>query len=162
MLASTESAGAAHLPERELLADPEADLNEAQFAPNGSWIAFQASVDGPPERSTLRLMPGSGGTPRPLLDVAVIARKPRWSPDGRILYFLRRKDELDNVWGLRFDPASGTPLAEPFPVTAFHSMIRHIFPWPQANDFAISRDRLVVPMDDGTNTSIWMLDNVDQ
>jgi hypothetical protein len=66
------------------------------------------------------------------------------------------------VWGLRFDPASGTRVGEPFPVTAFQSMIRHIMGASFASDFAISRGRLVVPMEDFTNTSIWMLDNLDQ
>ena len=41
-------------------------------------------------------------------------------------------------------------------------MTRHIFGLPSKNDFAVSRDRVVVPMEDYTNTSIWMLDNVDQ
>ena len=158
---SIEPVGASR-PESELASDPEAGLYQAQFSPNGRWIAFEASADGPPTRSTLRLIPASGGTWRPLLDAALVARKPRWSPDGRILYFQRRGDGLDNVWGRHFDPLGGTPVGEPFPATAFHSAIRHIMSIPTASDFAVSRDRLVVPMEDFTNTSIWMLDNVDQ
>lgn len=162
LLVSTETATATNQPEHELAADPGADLQEAQFSPNGRWIAFEASADGPPQRSTLRVMPGTGGAWRPLVDTALTARKPRWSPEGRILYFLLRQTELDNVWGLHFDPVRGAPMGEPFPVTALHSMIRHVYSFSHASDFAISRNRLVVPMEDYTNTSIWMLDNVDQ
>ena len=38
--------------------------------------------------------------------------KPRWAPDGRTLYFLSRHSRsYFNLWGLRFEPERGTPLA---------------------------------------------------
>ena len=45
--------------------------------------------------------------------------KPRWSPDGKTLYFISSRAGLFNVWGMRFDPAIGQPVGEPFRVTAF-------------------------------------------
>jgi len=66
------------------------------------------------------------------------------------------------VWGIRFDPAKGKPLGEPFRVTSFDApalMIpRRI---PALIEISLTEDRLVLPLDQSSG-NIWVLDNVDR
>ena len=46
--------------------------------------------------------------------------KPRWSPDGRLIYFVAGRGGFFNVWGVGFlDAAKGKPVGKPFAVTSF-------------------------------------------
>ena len=87
--------------------------------------------------------------------------KPRWSPDGKIIYFLSERAGFLNVWEIRFDSARGRPVSEPFPVTAFDSprlMVAKLIP---AVSISLTQDRLVVTVSQASG-NIWVLDNVDR
>jgi hypothetical protein len=90
------------------------------------------------------------------------ADKPRWSPDGKRLYFWLRRGSVYNVWGLRFDDAQGTTVGAPFQVTHFDGRARQIDArHVQTSEQSVSRTSLLLPMSDTTG-SIWMLDNMDK
>ena len=86
--------------------DRKYNLWQANFSPNGRWIAFVAqNLDGAGV-ATVAVMPGSGADSSRwthLTDVHGWADKPRWSPDGKLLYFIRRESSFFNVWAVRFD-----------------------------------------------------------
>ena len=84
-----------------------------------------------------------------------------WSPDGKTIYYIsNRSTAFFNVWGIRFDPARGQPVGEPFRVTSFDNPGRMVWP-SHAVEIALSTDRLFLPITEVTG-SIWVLDNVDQ
>lgn len=87
--------------------------------------------------------------------------KPRWSPDGRILYFLSNRTGFFNVWGIRFDLDQGRPIGEPFRVTAFESPGRMISSVIATAEIAVVRNKLAVPITE-VSGNIWMLDGVDR
>jgi hypothetical protein len=39
--------------------------------------------------------------------------KPRWGPNGRMLYFVSNRTGVASVWGRRFDSSTGTPIGDP-------------------------------------------------
>ncbi|MDQ3684259.1 MAG: hypothetical protein M3430_01480, partial [Acidobacteriota bacterium] len=89
------------------------------------------------------------------------ADKPRWSPDGKTIYFLSNQGSaFFNVWGARFDPVKGETVGEPFQVTSSGIPSRMISPRMWDVEIDLSRERLVLPITEVTG-SIWMLDNVD-
>ena len=46
--------------------------------------------------------------------------KPRWSPDGPLLYYLRRDARARfNVWATRIDPSTDATVGRPFQITRF-------------------------------------------
>jgi Tol biopolymer transport system component/DNA-binding winged helix-turn-helix (wHTH) protein len=150
---------------RVLASSPDVDLWHESFSPNGRWILFEAVKYHPEAMATLYVMPSTGGAPAHwtrLTDPQGFADRPRWSPDGKGLYFWGRQGSLYNVWALRFDDAQGIGVGAPFQVTHFDGRARQI----ATRDLgvsaqSVSRTRLLLPMTDTTG-SIWMLDKMDR
>ena len=71
--------------------------------------------------STLYVMPAAGGPWTRITDGKHWDDKPRWSPDGKTIYFVSGRSGFFNVWGIRFDSTKGKPVGEAFRVTAFEN-----------------------------------------
>ena len=74
--------------------------------------------------------------------------------------FFSDRTGLFNVWGIRFNPASGRPLGEPFPVTSFDSPALKVSRGTPIAEFSLTEDSLFLPLEHSSG-SIWILDNVD-
>jgi eukaryotic-like serine/threonine-protein kinase len=141
---------------------------QASFSPDGRWICFnginQIAADGrEPGTSTIFVMPSAGGDRAhwtPLTAPPKWADKPRWSPDGKLVYFVQR-DSFWNVWAVRFDSAAGRPIGAPFQVTQFDSPRFQISPLFEMAELGVSAHRLVLTMME-QSSNIWMVDNVDR
>jgi eukaryotic-like serine/threonine-protein kinase len=96
-------------------------LWQGQISPDGRWIAFLAAQPDQnkcvfvapfrPESSESEWIPITGFTGE--------NDKPRWSPDGNLLYFTSDRDGSRCIWAQRLNPATKRPAGEPFGV--FHS-----------------------------------------
>jgi hypothetical protein len=87
--------------------------------------------------------------------------KPVWSRKGRSIYFVSRRRGFFNVRGIRFDPSTGRPVGDTFPVTSFDSPNLMVPDFIQdGGTIAYTRP----PYRDGGASfrSIWLLDNVDR
>lgn len=149
---------------RVLVKDPAADLWAPRLSPDGRWVAFlrQEETKASGSTSAIYSVPSDGGTPVRLTDDKWWADKPRWSPDGRTIYFISNRDSYFlNIWGIRFDPAAGKPLGEPFRVTTIGSPSQMISNRLSYMEIALSEDLLVVPVTEVTG-SIWVMENVQQ
>src|SRR5262249_360414 len=113
---------------RILAADPDYNLFQPQFSPDGRWICFMAVKATDAATSTFCVMSAAGGAWTRLTEGKYYDDKPRWSPDGRMIYFVSPRGGFTNVWGLRFDPMKGQALGEPFRVTQFESPNKLISP----------------------------------
>ena len=144
-----------------IASDPGRNLFNQRFSPDQRWITFLAHDLSHASTSTVYVAPAAGGTWRAITDGTWFDDKPRWGPDGRVLYFVSNRTGVANVWGRRFDDATGTPIGDPFPVTAFRSAQFLLTPRTVQMDIAITATRLLLPMTE-SRSDIWMLDQVDR
>ena len=143
---------------RKIASAPDYDLWQGHFSPDGRWILFAANRE---LRSTIFLMSATGGPWIPVTDGKQWDDKPRWSPDGKTIYFVSGRNGFNNVYGVRFDPAKGKAFGSPFRVTDFRSPTAMI---PQSIipvELGISQDRLVVNIEQ-LSGNIWVLDHADR
>jgi hypothetical protein len=106
-------------------------------------------------------MPAAGGPWTRITDGKHWDDKPRWSPDGRKIYFVSGRGGFFNVWGIHFDFSKGKPVGEPFRVTAFENPAMMLADWIPNVGFSLTQDKLVLTMEERSG-SIWVLDNVDR
>jgi Tol biopolymer transport system component/DNA-binding winged helix-turn-helix (wHTH) protein len=146
---------------RVIASDPQRNLFNQRFSPDQRWITFLAHDLSYASTSTVYVAPTTGGPWRAITDGMWFDDKPRWGPDGRILYFVSNRTGVANVWGRRFDNAMGMPIGEPFPVTSFRSAQFVLSPLTVQMDIAITATHLLLPMSE-SRSEIWMLDQIDR
>jgi Tol biopolymer transport system component len=148
-------------PVRVIASDAKRNLYNQRFSPDQRWITFLAHDLLNASTSTVYVIPTAGGAWRAMTDGAWFDDKPRWGPDGRILYFVSNRTGVGNVWGRRFDSSTGTPIGEPFPVTSFRSAQFVLTPRTVQMDIAITATHLLLPMSE-SRSELWMLDQIDR
>jgi Tol biopolymer transport system component len=147
---------------RKIIADPKYSLYQPHFSPDGKWIVFEA-VRSLPHRtdSTLYVMPARGGRWIQITDGKQWDDKPRWSSDGKTIYFLSERMGFFNLWGVHFDPVNGRPQGQSFQVTSFETPTLMI-PRPIAPvEISLTDRRLALPLAQSSG-NIWIMDNVDK
>lgn len=132
-----------------------------ELSPDQRWISFNALNATGPAGSTIYVVPASGGEWIRITGDRYWDDKPRWSPDGRTIYFISNRTGFFNVWGARFNPANGRPVGEPFRVTDFESPGQMIPPVLALTEISLAADRLVLDITEASG-NIWILDNVDK
>jgi len=145
---------------RVIASHPEYNLWQGQFSPDGRWISFNAFNATDPSASTVYIVPATGGSWVSLTEGKYWDDKPRWSPDGKAIYFVSNRTGFFNVWKVRFDSASGKPLGQPMRVTDFESTTQMIIPNIVQLEMALTADRIILPMMEASG-GIWVLENVD-
>jgi Tol biopolymer transport system component len=162
-LVPLRSAPHAETAKKLLASDPRYNLWQANVSPNGRWIAFMAYEE-QSGAATIAVMPTTGAAAREwthVTDAREWADKPRWSPDGKLLYFIGRRTSFFNVWAVRFDPETGKAIGAPFQVTDFNSPGFQFSTRLAYGDLSVSSTQLIVPIME-TSGNIWMLDNIDR
>ena len=155
------AAQAGHSMVQILASDPRRNLFNQRFSPDQRWITFLAHDLSYAATSTVYVAPSGGGPWRAVTDGAWFDDKPRWGPDGRVLYFVSNRSGVANVWGRRFDEAIGAPVGDPFQVTRFRSAQFLLTPRTVQMDIAITATQLLLPMTE-SRSDVWMLDQVDR
>ena len=146
---------------RIITSDPLRNLYNQRFSPDQRWISFLAHDLSHEPASTVYVVPALGGAWRPMTEGVWFDDKPRWGPDGRVLYFVSNRSGIANVWGRHFDTATGTPAGEPFPITSFRSAQFQLTSRTVQMDIAITSTQLLLPMSE-SRSDIWLLDRVDR
>jgi Tol biopolymer transport system component/DNA-binding winged helix-turn-helix (wHTH) protein len=155
---STAAGTPAEREARKIISDPAYDLFQSHLSPDGRWIVFQAIRYSPVE-ATLYVMPAAGGPWTLISKGQPWSDKPRWSPDGKTIYFVSARSGFFNVWGIRFNSTSGKAVGEAFRVTAFENPALMIPALTNMVELSLNQDKLVLTMEERSG-SIWVLDNV--
>jgi Tol biopolymer transport system component len=142
------------------------NLWNATMSPNRKWIVLNATTPGPQrvsanpigttpfgQTSRLAVVSSQGGRWIEITDGTSWDDKPRWSMDGRVLYFFSDRGGVFNVWGIGFDPNNGRPIGTAFPVSTLGALAQ------QAPELAIGGGRLAFATSSATG-GIWMIDHL--
>jgi hypothetical protein len=105
---------------------PGHELFQPSFAPGDGFIAIESAT---PELldSRIFIIPINNNVPdKPERWIALEHGslwddKPRWSPNGNLLYFLSDRDGRLCLWVQRLLPDTKRPIGKPFAVVHFHS-----------------------------------------
>jgi len=146
---------------QKVVSNPAYKLYQPHLSPDDRWIVFEAVVNSPKPESALYVVPASGGPWTRISDGRHWDDKPRWSPDGKTIYFVSGPGGFFNIWGTRFDPAAGRPVGQPFQISKFDSprlMILRSIPFV---GLSFTQNKLVVTMAEESG-GIWLLDGIDR
>jgi len=143
----------------ELLRDLKRNLFQGRFSPDGRWICFQA-LEGP-NRARLMIAPFRPAEVPSKEWIAVTDQpssegQPRWSPDGKLLYFSSMRDGFRCIWAQRLDPATKLPQGRPFAVYHSHdphrslSILNHGL-W----ELCVAQNALIFAMGERTG-NVWL------
>ena len=140
-------------------------FSDARFSPNGRWLAFAADTLDKADASELAIVTADGAPdrqPTAALPADSVLSKPRWSPNGRRLYFLKRtaSDHL-NVWAVDIDPDRGRMSGDTFPITRFESPTYFILYGSSWMDLTVLEQSVFVPVRTAAG-NLWLLDHADK
>ena len=156
------SAPQADVAARKILSDPRYDLWQPRLSPNGRWIVFEAVANTPTSaESSIYVVFTEGGTWTPITEGRHWEDKPRWSLDGKTIYFLSGVGGFFNIWGIHFDPSNGKPMGEPFRVSAFERPALMIPRSIAVVALSLIQDKLVLTTEE-VSGGIWILDGMDR
>ena len=141
-----------------LIESSESALYSAAVSPDGMWIAF--IVRTPPNDHRIAVAPLRYRTVAPEAERIAVAGpgswvdKPRWSPDGNVLYYVSDRDGFLCIWSCRLDPATKRPARDPKAVLHFHhgrSSLGTVY----GLEISVAVDKLVFNLGEGSG-NIWM------
>ncbi len=135
-------------------------LSEATWSPENQYLLFTASRDGTTKQVFAVFFPKSARTATgewiPISVRSEFSDRPRWSGDGKIVFYLSRRDGFSCVWGQRFDPESGQIIAAPFPVLHYHNprFSPHVVV-DRSFNLSVAGDSVYLNVGE-INTSVWV------
>jgi serine/threonine protein kinase len=131
------------------------------FSPDDRWVAFQAARAG---LEQLFIAPVDTGLPVEaarwitVTELKYFDAGPKWSRDGKMLYFTSNRDGSTCLWAVRLNPATKKPIGEPFPVRHFHTSPGHYVLYPV---FSLGPDRIVISLEQ-VQSDLWMMQLPDE
>ncbi len=140
----------------ELISHPTYDIHGAELSPDGNWVAFHLPR---PVTEPLKIAPVRQGKAAAeaewitVTDSVGTNRRPWWSPDGNLLYFVSTRDNYQCIWAQPLDPATKRPRGEPMAVYHSHEARRMLNPMGGAP--AMGGGRMVFALSEQSG-NVWL------
>jgi serine/threonine protein kinase len=108
-----------------ILRKPGVYISDATWSAANQFILFTVSNDSGRGQVFAAHFPRGASMPDsnwiPISSPSESVQKPRWSGDGKTIYYLSDRDKWWCVWGRSFDPAVQSVVGEPVAVQHYHS-----------------------------------------
>jgi len=142
-----------------ILEEAGSSLSEANWSPESQYLLFTAAKNGTTKQVFAVSLPGSEHSPRgkwiPITGTNEISDRPRWSGDGRTIFYLSNRDGSSCVWGQHFDPRTGKT-GPPFAAMHYHNP--HFSPRvvvERTVNLSVAGDTIYLNVGE-INTSVWI------
>jgi Tol biopolymer transport system component len=145
----------------ELVRETGVEVLGFNAAPDDRSFAFQAIRQGKSKVYIAPFPPAGQTAPysawMPVTDDGSYSSHPRWSADGKLLYFVSDLDGFPCLWAQKLSSGTRRPDGQPFAVRHFHSAAQSLRNITLAHfDLAVASDRILLNI--GTvSGNIWML-----
>jgi Tol biopolymer transport system component len=138
---------------------PGAPLIQAKFSPDAAWIVFLANTGPVSAQIYAARENGFSEIPRsewmPVTDGRSKVDQPRFSPDGKLIYFTQDGDGSRGIRAIRFDPRTGETLGDSFKVfDASEPRLTLFGVSPGSQGIGIAKDKLVMLLSEKTS-NLW-------
>ena len=140
-------------------------LFAARLSRDDQWLAFKGDVTIDRTQIFVAGMPSGKSIPQapipvdkwiPVSGTETWDDLPRWSPNGKLIYFTSDRDGFRCIWAQRFDPVAGQTVGEPFAVRHFHRRRLSLSTLRLSElELAVSRSGLYFPLAEVTG-NIWL------
>ncbi len=146
-----------------VLASAKWPLYQARFSPDGKWLAFGQEVNNSTSRLFITPIHNGIAGPEsewiPIADASGWCDKPRWSPDGNLIYFISHRDGYRCLWAQHVTSDTRHPSGEPFSVAHFHSARLSMMNISTGFlELEVAKDKLVFNLGELTG-NIWLAGN---
>ncbi|HXY52922.1 MAG TPA: protein kinase [Terriglobales bacterium] len=134
-------------------------LSEANWSSRSQYLLFTAAKNGTTKQVFAVALPQSEGSTRgrwiPITGTNEVSDRPRWSGDGRTIFYLSNRDGSLCVWGQHFDPRTGKT-GPPFAAMHYHNP--HFSPHvvvERTVNLSVAGDTIYLNVGE-INTSVWI------
>jgi len=143
-----------------LRAVPGAPLREAKFSPDAAWIVFLARTG--PGKAQIYAAQANGLSEIPRSRWMPVARgpapvdKPRFSPDGKLIYFTQDSNGSRAIRAIRYAPRTGETQGES--IRVFDSGVPRLTLVgvnPRSQGIGIAKDKLVILLRE-SSSNLWI------
>jgi Tol biopolymer transport system component len=113
----------------ELISHPTYTIHGAELSRDGKWVAFHLPRAGSEPVKIAPVRDGKAAGEAEWITVTAATgfnRRPWWSPNGNLLYFLSTRDNYPCIWAQPLDPATKQPRGEPMAISHFHETRRSV------------------------------------
>ncbi len=142
---------------RPILEHPVYSIVQPQYCPGDRWMSFAYVTNPDRARVAVAPLPAVGLIPESewilVSDGSGFDSRPRWSPDGNLLYFTSDRDGFRCIWAQRLDPATKRPIGPLMSVYHFHDPKRLLSDIPELG-FGVAKDKMVFNLTERTG-NIW-------
>ncbi len=144
------------------LAHPDHNLYQAHLSPDDRWIVFHVLPT--PEKTQVSIAPFREGTHNdpdqwiPVTDGQALDDKPRWSPNGNLIYMTSDRDGFTCLWAQPLDPETKHPNGPAIAIKHFHQF-QNSLGAVQVNmrEIGLARDKIVMPLAE-LSGNIWLME----
>jgi len=142
-----------------VLENHDFSLSDANWSPENEYLLFTAYRSGDSKQIFAVRFPRTLGRATgkwiPVSESLQWGDRPKWSPDGKTIFYLSTRDGFSCVWGQHFDPEKGEIVGSPFAVMHYHNL--RLSPAriaPRGFDLTVSGDAIYLNVGEET-ASLW-------
>jgi Tol biopolymer transport system component len=145
----------------DFLKHPRYSLVTPHLSPDDKWIVVTAADVGPGRTQILVVRSTANVTPAedewiPVTDGSTFEDKPRWSPDGAMIYYTSDADGSRCLWAQRLDPTTRHPTGPPLSVYHLHTARRSLLNAGVLRlTIAVARDKIAFTIGEITG-NVWL------
>ncbi len=146
------------------VAHPDHNLYQMHLSPDDRWLVFH--VHRTADKTQVSILPFREGTHNdpdqwiPVTDGQALDDKPRWSPNGNLIYMTSDRDGFTCLWAQPLDPETKRPNGPALAIRHFHQF-QNSLGAVQINmrEIGVARDKIVMPLAE-LSGNIWLMEPV--